>query len=71
MAFALDLENVAASTYQANVGQFRDATLNVAIMSVGGVEARHAAALAAVLGKPSAPKAFQTTMGAVKAGTGV
>ena len=71
VAFALDLENIAASTYQSNVGAFTDTTLNKAIMSVGGVEARHAAALADVLGKPSVPKSFQTTTGAVAPGTGV
>lgn len=71
VAFAYDLENIAASTYQANVGQFTDATLNRAIMTVGGVEARHATALAAVLGRPPVPKSFQTTTGAVKPGTGV
>ena len=71
VAFALSLERIAASTYQSNVGMFTDTTLNKTIMTVGGVEARHAAALAAVLGQPSVPKAFQTTTGAVAPGTGV
>jgi rubrerythrin len=76
IAFALELEQVAAQTYQSNVGTFADPTLNVAIMSVGGVEARHAAVLASVLGAmPGSdnlfPTAFQSTMKAVMAGTGV
>ena len=71
VAFALSLEQIAASTYQSNVGSFTDATLNKAIMSVGGVEARHAAVLAGVLGKAQVPKSFQTVDGAVKPGTGV
>jgi hypothetical protein len=41
VAFALSLEQIAASTYQSNVGMFTDTTLNKAIMTVGGVEARH------------------------------
>ena len=52
VALAYDLEVVAAQTYQANVSAFIDPELNAAIMSVGGVEARHAAALASVLGQP-------------------
>jgi hypothetical protein len=50
---------------------FEDASLNVAIMSVGGVEARHVAVLAAVLSTPPVPAAFQVTEHAVAAGTGV
>jgi rubrerythrin len=76
IAFALELEQVAAQTYQANVGTFADPSLNVAIMSVGGVEARHAAVLASVLGAmPGSeqlfPTAFQSTTKAVMPGTGV
>ncbi len=71
VALAFELETVAAQTYQANVGTFTDANLNVAIMSVGGVEARHAAALAGVLGSPQVPVAFQVTDKAVASGTGV
>lgn len=68
---ARDLEMAAAATYQSSVGQFTDKTLNAAAMSVGGVEARHVAVLSSVLMEPTAPKAFQTTDGAVAAGTGV
>ncbi len=68
---ALMLEQAAAATYQSSVGQFKDLKLNQAVMSVGGVEARHAAVLAGVLKQPPVPKAFQTKDGAVAAGTGV
>ena len=68
---ALMLEMAAAATYQSTVGAFKDLSLNQAAMSVGGVEARHVAVLSSVLKKPAAPKAFQTTDGAVAAGTGV
>lgn len=68
---ALMLEQAAAATYQSTVGAFKDLSLNQAAMSVGGVEARHVAVLSSVLKKPAAPKAFQTTDGAVAAGTGV
>ncbi len=68
---ALMLEQAAAATYQSTVGAFKDVTLNQAAMSVGGVEARHVAVLSSVLKQPAAPKAFQTTDGAVAPGTGV
>jgi hypothetical protein len=67
---ARGLEMVLAATYQANVGQVVDKKLNATMMSVGAVEARHAALLSTVLGEPSAPKAFQPTEGAVTPGTG-
>lgn len=71
LALALELEMVAAQTYQANVGTFTDPTLNAAIMTVGGVEARHAAVLASVLGQSPVPRGFQVTGKATKPGTGV
>ena len=71
LKLAYDLETAAAQTYQSAVGLVSDAKLNVALMSVGGVEARHAAVLASVLMQPPAPKAFQTIEKAVAAGTGV
>jgi hypothetical protein len=77
VALAFELETAAAQSYQSYVGTFTDPKLNPAIMAVGGVEARHAALLAQVLGSlgdPSAmpvPKAFQVTDKAVMAGTGV
>ena len=71
LALALQLEMVAAETYQADVGTFKDPNLNAAIMTVGGVEARHAALLRTVLMQTPVPKAFQVTDMAVKPGTGV
>jgi Ferritin-like domain len=71
LQLAYDLEVVAAHTYQANVGSFDDEKLNQALMSVGGVEARHAALLAASLGLPSVPAAFQGTEEALASGTGI
>jgi hypothetical protein len=71
VSLAFQLETVAAQTYQSNVATFMDAKLNAAIMSVGGIEARHAAALAAVLKQNPVPVAFQVVDKAVKPGTGV
>jgi hypothetical protein len=71
IALALDLERSAAATYLASVGTFADLSLNEVIMSVGGVEARHAAVLAGVLGQPAIPAAFAATTGAVPPGTGL
>lgn len=68
---AYDLELSAAATYQATTGTFADVKLNEALMSIGGVEARHAAVLASVVGQPISPKAFATTERAVTPGTGV
>lgn len=71
VALAFELETVAAQTYQSNVGTFTDLKLNAAIMTVGGVEARHAAVLAGVLKQAQVAKAFQVTGKATKPGTGV
>jgi Ferritin-like domain len=71
VTLAVDVETVLAETYQATVGAFGDESFNVASMSVGGAEARHAAALAQVVRQPPAPLAFQGTEQAVPAGTGV
>ncbi len=71
LMLALTLERAAAATYQAGVGTVKDLTLNTALMSVGGVEARHAAVLAAVLAQGPVPRSFGTTEGAVPPGTGV
>lgn len=71
VALALELERSAAATYQASVGTFGDTTLNEVVMSVGGVEARHAVVLATVLGQPAVPAAFGSTAGAVAPGTGI
>jgi rubrerythrin len=71
VTLAYGLEKAAAATYQASVGTFGDHTFNEAIMSIGGVEARHAAILASVLGQPPAPSAFSSPDGAVPPGTGL
>jgi rubrerythrin len=71
VALALDLERAAAATYLGSVGTFGDTSLNEVVMSVGGVEARHATVLAGVLGQPGVPAAFATTTGAVAPGTGL
>lgn len=72
---AYDVEAVAAATYLSTVGAFGDKSLNQAAMSVGGVEARHVAILGGVLKAASSPQfpadGFQTSNGAVAAGTGV
>ncbi|MGE0878646.1 MAG: ferritin-like domain-containing protein [Acidimicrobiia bacterium] len=49
VAFAHTLENVAAATYQAFASALTTGTLRQAAMSVGGVEARHAAVLAGLI----------------------
>ncbi len=71
LQLALDLERAAAATYQAGVGNVMDLALNKALMSVGGVEARHAAVLAGVLAQAAVPLSFGTPDGAVPVGTGV
>jgi hypothetical protein len=68
---ALDVETILADTYQTTMGSFADKSFNVAAMSVGGAEARHAAALAQAIGVPPVPQAFETTERAVPAGNGV
>lgn len=71
LMLALDLERAAAATYQSGVGVVTDVSLNKALMSVGGVEARHAAVLAGVLAMNPVPLSFGATTGAVPFGTGV
>jgi rubrerythrin len=71
VTLALELERSAAATYLAAVGTFTEQSLNEAIMSVGGVESRHAAVLATVLGQPPVAGAFAAPTGAVPPGTGL
>jgi Ferritin-like domain len=71
VGLVFDVETILADTYQATMGTFADKSFNVAAMSVGGAEARHAAALAEALGLPPAPQSFETTERAVPAGSGV
>ena len=71
VSLAFDVETILADTYQSTMGIFADKSFNVAAMSVGGTEARHAAALAQALGVQPVPQAFETTEHAVPAGNGV
>lgn len=68
---ALQIGNAAAATYFANAGTFDDDNLNRLAASVAGVEARHVAVLAGIVGQPQVPHAFQLTDGAVAVGTGI
>jgi hypothetical protein len=84
---AYDVEGLAAATYFATVGNFEDLKLNAAIMSVGGIEARHVAIFGMILSAvapatlatvparqdspPAASGGFQTAAAAVAPGTGV
>lgn len=71
VSLAFDVEMILADTYQSTMGTFADKSFNVAAMSVGGAEARHAASLAQALGVTPVPQAFETTGRAVPAGNGV
>jgi hypothetical protein len=71
LRLAFDVETILADTYQATMGTFADKSFNVAAMSVGGAEARHAAAIAPSIAQAPAPQAFETTEQAVPAGNGV
>jgi rubrerythrin len=69
---AYDLEQAAAATYQAAVGNVDDLQLNVAFMSVGGVEARHVAVLGGLISQPQVSgSGFALTDKAVAPGTGL
>jgi hypothetical protein len=65
VSFALELENVAAQTYAFAAGALSTPAFRQAIMTIGGVEARHAAVLAGVLEEPQVPAAFLPTDQAV------
>lgn len=59
--FARDVENVAAGTYSFAAGQLSEQALRQTIMSIGGVESRHATALALLLddsARTAVPNAF-------------
>ena len=59
--FALDVENIAAGTYAYAASVLSTAELRATIMSIGGVESRHAAALSLVLdltGAKAVPRSF-------------
>ncbi len=59
--FAFVLENAAAQTYTLAGGLLNTPVLRQAILSIGGVEARHAAVLNGVLGEPQVPDVFLPT----------
>lgn len=61
LKFAYDLEVIAAQTYQVVTPSLSTAVLRKSTMAVGGVEARHAAFIAGVLGQPAVPGNFQAT----------
>lgn len=71
LRLAFDVETILADTYQATMGTYADKSFNVAAMSVGGAESRHAAALAQSIGLPPVPDPFETPARAVPAGNGV
>ena len=61
VSFALDVENLAAGTYAYAASVLSTAKLRQTIMSIGGVESRHASALSFVLdptGAVAVPAAF-------------
>ena len=61
VTLALAVENLAASTYVKAAGILTTPELREAIMSIGGVEARHMAVLRGVLGQVQVPGAFFRT----------
>jgi len=63
--FALELENIAASTYVFAASQLSTPTLRQTIMTIGSVEARHAAILSSVLKMTVPTDPFFTTRDAV------
>jgi hypothetical protein len=63
--FANELENVAAQTYAFAAGALSTPAFRQAIMTIGGVEARHAAVLSGVLAESQVPAAFLPTDQAV------
>jgi len=71
LRLAFDVETILADTYQATMGTYADKSFNVAAMSVGGAESRHAAALAPSIGLAPVPDAFEAPERAVGAGNGV
>ena len=72
LRLAYNLEQSAAATYQAAVGNVDNLELNVALMSVGGVEARHVVVLGGLVDQPQVPASgFAATDKAVAPGTGL
>ena len=61
LAFARDLENLAAGTYTEVTGLLTESKFRKEMMNIGSVEARHAAAISIALGEPGAPTVFVNT----------
>ncbi len=70
---AYDFEKAVAATYQADTGSFSDPTYNVTAMAIGGIEARHVAVLANLLGHAelTTDGPFQKQVGAYPNGSGL
>jgi hypothetical protein len=64
VTLALAVENLAAATYVKAAGILTEPELRQAIMSIGGVEARHVAVLHGVLGTTQVPTPFFRTAAA-------
>ena len=71
LRLAYDLALQTAATCMAGVNKVDDPNLNVVLMSIAGVQARHAALIGPKVGQPVAPNSFWSAAGAVTAGTGV
>lgn len=71
LSLLFDLERVLTQTSQSVAGASSDRSFDVAVMSVGASEARHAAVLAQLVGRTAAPTAFGSTDEAVQTGTGL
>lgn len=61
-----DLAQVTAATYQAAVGGVGDKQLNLILMSVAGVEARHVALIGTMINQPVAAASLATTEKALR-----
>jgi hypothetical protein len=66
LKIAFDVAQVTAATYQGAVGNLADGRLNLVLMSVAGVEARHAALIGAMVNQPVGGGSFATTEKAFK-----
>jgi hypothetical protein len=61
LKIAFDVALVTAATYEAAVGTVTDTRLNLVLMSIAGVEARHAALIGPMVNQPVAAGSFATT----------
>ncbi len=63
---AFDLAQIAAATYQAAVGGVDDKRLDLILMSIAGVEARHAALIGTMVNQPVPVGSFAATDRAIR-----